>query len=151
MLIDTFLRHFTDWWLIGTNNTFTWGWDMWDLSNQFVNEGEVGGLVTLVLFILVIAAGFGRLGKARKAASHEPKRQLFFWFLGAALFANITAYFGISYFDQTQIAWYSLLAFITAGTMAVRSANASFPKGSASDSAPDLAPTPQPALTRVNA
>jgi hypothetical protein len=38
MLIDQCIRHFTDWWLIGTNAAGTWGWDMWDLSNQFVAE-----------------------------------------------------------------------------------------------------------------
>ena len=121
MLIDTFMRHFSDWWMIGTNNTFTWGWDMWDLSNQFVNEGEVGGLATLVLFILVIAWSFGRLGKARKAARKERKRQWFYWFLAAALFSHVVAYFGISYFDQTQFSWFALLAMIVAAT-AVRKA-----------------------------
>jgi hypothetical protein len=28
MLIDTFLRHFGDWWLLGTKDAFSWGWDM---------------------------------------------------------------------------------------------------------------------------
>jgi hypothetical protein len=116
MLIDTFLRHFWDWWLVGTNNTFTWGWDMWDLSNQFVNEGEVGGLLTLVFFIMVIASAFSRLGKARKVARNQAGRQWLYWFMGAAMFAHVVAYFGISYFDQTQFAYFALLAMIVAAT-----------------------------------
>ncbi|HEX4487711.1 MAG TPA: hypothetical protein VH088_15665 [Terriglobales bacterium] len=151
MLIDTFLRHFSDWWLMGTNNTFTWGWDMWDLSNQFVNEGEVGGLATLVLFILVIAWSFARLGKARKASRNSPNRQWFLWFLGAALFSNIVAYFGISYFDQTQIAWYSLLAFVTAATVeALRRPDAP-PHGIAGSPESSLLAAPEQNLTKVNA
>ncbi len=43
MLVDTFIRHFGEWWLIGTNNNANWGFDMWDLSNQFVAEGVTGG------------------------------------------------------------------------------------------------------------
>lgn len=151
MLIDTFLRHFWDWWLIGTNNTFTWGWDMWDLSNQFVNEGEVGGLATLVLFILVIAWSFGRLGKARKAARNEPKRQWFFWFLAAALFANVVAYFGISYFDQTQLAWYSLLAFIIAGTGGMRPSKRAALTGPEEQVPLLVASTPEGALSKIDA
>jgi hypothetical protein len=43
-LIDLFIRHFSDWWLVGTNDAGSWGWDMWDTSNQYVTEGESGGL-----------------------------------------------------------------------------------------------------------
>lgn len=116
MLIDTFLRHFKDWWLIGTNQTGDWGWDMWDLSNQFVAEGETGGLLTLVLFIAVISKSFGRIGNARKRVRANRNDEWLLWFLGGALFTNCVAYFGISYFDQTAVAWYALLAMITAAT-----------------------------------
>jgi hypothetical protein len=40
--------------------------------------------------------------------------------LGASLFANVVAFFGISYFDQTIVAWYALLAMIYAATISVR-------------------------------
>ena len=51
-LIDTFTRHFADWWLIGSHPNVNWGWDMWDQCNQFVSEGETGGLVALTCFPL---------------------------------------------------------------------------------------------------
>jgi hypothetical protein len=43
------------------------------------------------------------------------------WTIGAALFSNVVAYFGISYFDQTQIAWFVLLAIISAVPVTVMS------------------------------
>src|SRR5271166_7019812 len=43
LLVDQFIRHFSDWWLLGAPNNGDWGWDMWDVQNQFVAEGEVGG------------------------------------------------------------------------------------------------------------
>jgi hypothetical protein len=114
MLVDNCIRHFSSWWLIGTKDFGSWGWDMWDLSNQYVSQALTGGLATLVLFIATISRSFGGLGAARKRVEGDRKQEWFLWFLGAALLSNVVAYFGISYFDQTQVAWYALLAFICA-------------------------------------
>lgn len=115
-LIDTFLRHFWDWWLIGTQNAFTWGWDMWDTCNQYIQEGEGGGLVPLVCFILMIAFCFKRLGNAMRRLRSNRKQEWPLWILGCALFSNVVGFFGITYFDQTQMAWFILLAIILAAT-----------------------------------
>ena len=37
MLIDNLIRHFRDWWLLGTTDNPNWGFDMWDTSNQYVS------------------------------------------------------------------------------------------------------------------
>ena len=37
ILVDNFIRHFSDWWLLGFKYYDSWGWDMWDLSNQYVS------------------------------------------------------------------------------------------------------------------
>src|SRR5271154_1494579 len=39
--------------------------------------------------------------------------------MGAALFANVVSFVGISYWDQTAVAWYALLSMITAARIAV--------------------------------
>jgi len=113
-LIDTCIRHFRDWWLFGTNQNGNWGYDMWDLSDQFVAEAEMGGIITLVCFITLIVKGFSRLGKMRKRV--RPKQQWLFWCLGSVMLANIFAYFGVAYWDQTQIWWFAFLAMICAAT-----------------------------------
>jgi hypothetical protein len=115
-LIDTCIRHFSDWWLWGTHDTGNWGWSMWDLSNQFVSVAEAGGLLALVCFIMIISRSFGRLGVARRTATEDRKGEWCLWFLGAALYAHIMAYFGVSYFDQTQVTWFVLLSIIIAAT-----------------------------------
>jgi hypothetical protein len=56
------------------------------------------------------------LGKARKASS-DRKQQIFLWTLGSALFANVVAFCGISYWDQTEVVWYGLLAAISAAVV----------------------------------
>jgi hypothetical protein len=116
LLIDTFIRHFGDWWLIGTNHASTWGYEMDDLCNQWVAEGETGGFVTLVCFIMLVSRAFGKIGRARKFASRNRQREWLLWFLGVAMFSHCVAYFGISYFDQTKFAWLALLCTISVVT-----------------------------------
>lgn len=116
MLIDQCIRHFSDWWLIGTSASGTWGWDMWDLSNQFVAEAETGGLLTFVCFVLVISFSFGRIGKARRLVEGDPKQEWFMWFLGITLFTHVVSFFGISYFDNTKIMWCAFLSIVAAAT-----------------------------------
>jgi hypothetical protein len=113
MLVDNFIKHFSDWWLIGYRDYDKWGWDMWDLSNQFVAYGLNGGLSTLVLFIALLSLCFAGLGRARKLAVRNRNEAWFFWCLGAALFAHIIAFFGMSYFDQMQFSLYFLVAIIS--------------------------------------
>jgi hypothetical protein len=119
MLIDNFLRHFKDWWLIGADPS-SWSWGMWDLSNQFVGIGERGGLVAFIAFIAVISLSFSRLGKMRKQAKGERDQQWLCWCLGAVMFAHILAYFGVSYFDQTQMWWLAFLAMVSAATAGLK-------------------------------
>jgi hypothetical protein len=115
-LVDQFIRHFNQWWLVGTNANGDWGFDMWDLSNQFVAEGVTGGLVTFICFIALICMSFSRIGTARKAVEGDLQEEWYLWCLGAALLSHIVAYWGISYFDHTQIAWFALLAMICVAT-----------------------------------
>src|ERR1700730_9233467 len=117
-LIDQCILHFSDWWLIGTTASGTWGFDMWDLSNQFVAEAETGGLFTFICFVLIISRSFSRIGSARKIAENQKdtKQEWFMWFLGISLFAHIVSYFGISYFDNVKIYWCAFLAIVAAAT-----------------------------------
>lgn len=115
-LIDTCVRHFSEWWLCGTHDTGNWGWSMWDLSNQFVSVAETGGLLALICFVAVLSRSFGRLGVTRKAVAGLPEKEWGIWLLGAAVYSHMLAYFGVSYFDQTQVTWLVLLSIIVAAT-----------------------------------
>jgi hypothetical protein len=115
-LVDQCVRHFWDWWLIGTKDAGTWAWDMWDAQNQYVQIAETGGLVALVFFIVMIKRMYASLGNARKLVQDSKRQQWALWLLGSALFAHLTSFFGINYFDQARVNWFMLIAAICAFT-----------------------------------
>jgi hypothetical protein len=118
-LVDQCIRHFSDWWLYGVKDTGVWGWDMWDTANQYVSIADSTGLIPLILFVATLVYGFKYVVKAREAWPEKKNMQLYNWALGAALFANAVGFFGISYWDQTQVVWYTFLAIIVATYYAV--------------------------------
>ena len=117
MLVDQCIRHFGDWWLLGVKDTSVWGWDMWDTANQYVGTCDKSGLLPFLLFIAILVYGFKFLGRARRNPQTDKQAALTMWAFGAALFANVVAFVGISYWDQTMVQWYALLAMISAITV----------------------------------
>jgi hypothetical protein len=111
-LVDSFITHFPSWWLIGTHANATWGYDMWDECNQFVNEGESGGLVALACLIAMLVVCFKKAGRARKAVAGRKKEEWQYWLIGTAVFVWILAFTGEDLFDQSKFSWYVLLAMI---------------------------------------
>lgn len=116
-LIDNFVRRFGDWWMVGTRSNANWGADMWDSINGYVNAGLEGGLVTFLLYIAVFVSAYRTIGLARRSAEGDRKREWLIWALGAALFANTVAFFGITYFDQSAIVWYALLSMMSVASI----------------------------------
>ncbi|MEO6965569.1 MAG: hypothetical protein ABI076_06680 [Acidobacteriaceae bacterium] len=126
-LLDTFTQHFRDWWLIGTHDNANWGWDMWDQANQFVSEGETGGLVALSCFITMIVICFKKVGNARRAVAGNYRKEWLCWLVGVAVFAQVLVFTGVDYFDQSIFSWYLLLVIVPVATTIPR---ASVPKKS---------------------
>ncbi|MDY7107358.1 MAG: hypothetical protein SYC29_01860 [Planctomycetota bacterium] len=136
-LIDDFITHFGDWWLIGTESRETWfGHGYWQITNQYVAEGVNGGLITLLLFLAVIALAFQGVGRIWRHAARrryriapwagaarrlggpravQPGSRAHFamgWALGTALFMHCVMFTGVAYFGQTILVWYVLLGMI---------------------------------------
>lgn len=116
LLVDACIKRFSEWWLLGTKSSSHWGWMLGDTANAFVETAVTGGLITLILFLATLVYCFKGLGLARKRSQGQVADEWRVWALGAALFSNVAAFFGIVYFDQTLVAWYALLAMISAAT-----------------------------------
>ena len=122
-LIDRALANFADWWLLGTRSTVAWDeyYNLFDITNQYLVYGADGGLITMLLFILVIVRCFGAVGLTVRALD-EKSRELQFcvWALGAVLFSHVVTFLSVSYFDQNFVNWYLLLAMISTASLSVQ-------------------------------
>lgn len=118
-LMDSAIRHFRDWWLIGS--TMTEDWITYGVSNQdgsaditnyYIFEGVSGGILRLALFVTVIAFAFQSVGLGRVKLDQQPRhpREAMYWCLGVSLFAHVVTFMSVYYFDQMVIFWNLTLA-----------------------------------------
>jgi len=112
ILVDQFFRHFWDWWLMGVKDTAPWGWDLWDVQNQYIAVGETGGLIGFALFVSLVVRCYKRLGNARKKVTGSKDQEWIFWFIACSFFANTLAFIGVNFFDQSRISWFLILASV---------------------------------------
>jgi hypothetical protein len=111
-LIDQAIARFGEWALVGTKSTASWGWGLWDVTNQFVLEGVKGGVATLGFFVLTIYAGFRSVRFVLWVARESRIIQFMAWALGTSLAVHCAAFIGVSYFGQIQVIWLLLLAML---------------------------------------
>jgi len=112
-MIDGFIRNFDVWWLLGTRDySKLWAQNFDSITNQFVLEGAEGGLLTLVLFVILLALGFGGVGQIARSVGKSKFRAITAWMLGAMLFAHCVAFLAVSYFGQIVMLLYLTLAAI---------------------------------------
>ncbi len=116
MLVDNCIRHFSDWWLLGYQNYPAWGWDMWDLSDQYVSVCLTGGLIGIIAFVSILWRGFSALGKARKHVAGDRKEEWILWCLGVSLFADVVVWLGYACWAKGEAAFSALLAIISVMT-----------------------------------
>ncbi len=112
-LIDMTVRHFSTWWLIGTPDYINWGWDSWDLCNQFAAVALTGGLLTLIFYVGIFKGGFAAIGNSRKRVEGDRRHEWRLWCFGSSLFANVVAHFGINYMAQLIMGFFPLVACIS--------------------------------------
>ena len=119
-LIHAAVTHLNEWWLIGTDYTRHWmptgvhaNEIHTDITNHYLQMGVWGGLPVMLLFIWILVVGFSEIGRALRANRQAPFAQQFLiWTLGCMLFGHLTNIFSISYFDQSIVFFYLLLAMI---------------------------------------
>lgn len=121
-LIDQFVTHYSEWWLIGTDYTAHWSPtgnglptfpDHMDLTNQFVAEGVAGGLLRVILFVAVIVVSFRCAGRISSNQAFDKGTQIIFWSLGSSLCAFCLAFISVSNSAQNSVIYYCLLASLS--------------------------------------
>lgn len=117
-IIEQAIEHFDEWALIGCKSVEHWGWLNSDLTNQYVLEGVFGGLVTLILFVVMLCYGLNVL-LSNSLRDRTGAQQRLSWYVFAAVIGHCVAFMGVSYFGQITMLLYMLLAIV--GFIAERS------------------------------
>ncbi|MBC2608245.1 hypothetical protein [Pelagicoccus albus] len=119
-LIDMAVRYFDEWWLWGSDYTRHWmpyGLpsvpEHCDLTNYYINLGVFGGVPLMLALILVIVKSFKIIRmKIREFRPVDTRQEFLTWTVGSLLFTHTLTCLTISYFDQSYIIFYFLIAFI---------------------------------------
>lgn len=120
-LIDQAIYHFGDWFLLGTDRTYQWGWGLGDVTNHYLFVGAQSGFFAMTLFLVLMALAFQRVGRLRRVATRSPRYMALSWALGVALFANMAGFFAAAYTSQLMVMWYLLLALVAAPALSRQS------------------------------
>lgn len=87
--------------------------DMMDITNHYVMEAVKGGVVKLGLFLAIVIRCFGSVGRRLHAEEAESPAQFLVWAVGVSLFVHCLSFLSITYWDQSIVVWYWLLAVIS--------------------------------------
>lgn len=115
-LIRAAIVHFSEWALVGTDYTRHWmptgvylDPTQADITNQYIGNGVLGGLLLMLLFIALFVKAFWQVGRAIRLPI-ESKDRFFAWAVGAALFSHASTCLSVSYYDHSIIFLYMTFA-----------------------------------------
>lgn len=125
-LIDHFIRRFSEWWLLGTHSTAHWFWGGQDVTNHFIAQGVTGGLLTFVLFIVLVAVCFRDVGRAVQRVRYDRAKLIMAWAIGVCLWVHCCCFIGVTYFGQNIVVLYMSLALCANVGLAAETAGARY-------------------------
>jgi hypothetical protein len=110
-LFDEFVKHTSEWFFLGTKSTAHWGAGLTDITNQFVLEAVRGGILTLVIFIMVVYCAVKIPGKF-SLGPVTPEAQWMSWGICVAMLGHFVTFWGVSYFGQINMLLYFTFALV---------------------------------------
>lgn len=113
-LIDQAINHFSEWALIGTRNTASWGYGLGDVTNQYIGEGVTGGFVSMILLITIMVVAVRTVGRYSLCAL-PLQLQWLAWCICVAILGHCLSFIGVAYFGQINMLLY--LSFVIVGVM----------------------------------
>jgi hypothetical protein len=106
------MAHLNEWFLLGTRSTAHWGPGLSDIVNQYVREGVTGGLISLILFLIILYTALRNL-LSLSLIYAQPRMRFLAWCIFVAVAGHCLSFFGVAYFGQMQTAWFMTLAIIS--------------------------------------
>jgi hypothetical protein len=107
-LIQEAIRHWSEWWLTGTDYTRHWmpygiPWSdaHVDITNHYLEMGVLGGLPLMFLFVAVVAKAFSLIGASVQDEGQPAAANFMAWAVGSMLLAHAVTFLSVSYYDQS--------------------------------------------------
>jgi len=111
-LFDQFVKHTSEWFFWGTKSTSHWGRGLVDITNQYVLEATRGGILTLLIFIIMLYNAVKITGRYSLALADQPEHWIA-WGLCISILGHIITFWGVSYFGgQILMLFYMQLAMV---------------------------------------
>lgn len=110
-LFDNFIKNMSEWFFLGTKDTVHWGRGMGDITNQFVLEGVRGGMITLLIFIVIVYCAVKIPGKL-SLSGVTSEVQWVSWGICVAMLGHLVTFWAVSYFGQINMLLYFTFALI---------------------------------------
>jgi hypothetical protein len=110
-LFDNFINHASEWFYLGTQSTSHWGWGQEDITNQFVLQGVRGGIVTLLIFIVLVYNAV-KIPGSMSLENIAPSAKWVSWGICVTMLGHFVTFWGISYFGQIDMVLYLTFAFV---------------------------------------
>ncbi len=111
ILIDNFVNHISEWFILGTKSTSHWGHLQSDITNQFILEGVRGGMITLVIFAFLVYQSVKIPGRL-SLEIEDPEVKWACWGICVVMLGHFTSFWGISYFGQIDMLLYFSFALV---------------------------------------
>lgn len=105
-LINAWVNHWPEWLVLGSKSTASWGWYLFDVTNQYIKESVDGGLVGLILFVMYFSFAYGSIGRMMRAARRRAEAYQL-WGIGIAIFMQCVMFLsvGITHAQQNLMCW----------------------------------------------
>ena len=113
-IFDEFMKHIPNWIILGCKNPRSWSSypQMGDITNQFMLEGIRGGLITLILFILIMYKTVSIPCRMSIKLKNSNNHWLC-WGVCVAMLGHIVTFWGVSYFGQIIMLLYLMMAIVS--------------------------------------
>ena len=96
---------------MGTKSTSHWGWAQFDITNQFVLEAVRGGMITLLIFIIIVYLSV-KIPCILSLGSVTFEVRWVSWGICVTTLAQFVTFWGVSYFGQINILLYFFFALV---------------------------------------
>jgi hypothetical protein len=110
-LVNSAIKNFNEWFLIGCRETGHWGYGTQDLTNQYILEGVQGGLITLTLLIILLVYAI-KIPVTYSLSRIPVSQQWLSWGICVSILGHCISFFGVSYFGQIRMFLYLAFAIV---------------------------------------